>query len=141
MCALLWYVIECLCVIAANIHVCIRDKMWWREFEVADMVSNTTLDEYLSIDGDLPTHGVKLLSIDDAPILNTLNDDDDEEDPVPLGSELNYIQAVGMIVQLCNFMATKDNVDYHVAALSNALDYIGEAQLKVKKQITDFFHM
>ena len=105
------------------------------------MVSNTTLDEYLSIDNDLPTHGVELPSTDDAPTLDTPNDDDDEEDAVPLGSELSYIQAADMIVQLCNFMATKDNADCHIAALSNALDYIDEARLKAKKQITDFFHM
>ena len=105
------------------------------------MVGDTTLDEYLSIDDDLPTHGVELPSTDDAPTLDTPNDDDNEEDAVPLGSELSYIQAADMIVQLCNFMATKDNADCHIAALSNALDYIDEARLKVKKQITDFFHV
>ena len=45
------------------------------------------------------------------------------------------------LVQLRNFMATNDNADCHIAALSNALDYIDEARLKAKKQITDFFHM
>ena len=104
------------------------------------MMGNTTLDEYLSIDDDLPTHGVELPSTDDAPTLNTFNDDD-EEDAVPLDSELGYIQAADVIVQLRNFMATKDNANCHIAALSNALDYIDEARLKVKKQITDFFHM
>ena len=76
MCTLLWHVIECLCVIAANVHVCIRD--------------------YLSIDDDLPTHGVELPSTDDAPALDTPNGDDD---PVPLGSELSDIQAADMTVQ------------------------------------------
>ena len=105
------------------------------------MVGDTTLDEYLSIDDDLPTYGVELPSTDDAPTLNTLNDGNNEEDPVPLGSELSYIQAADMIVQLRNFIATNDNADCHIAALSNALDYIDEARLKAKKQITDFFHM
>ena len=76
--------------------------------------------------------------------MNTPNDDDDDEDDrVPLGSELSYIQAADMIVQLCNFMVTKDNADCHIAAQSNALNYIDEARLKAKKQkkITGFFHM
>jgi len=38
-------------------------------------------------------------------------------------------------------MATNDNADCHIAALSNALDYIDEARLKANKQFTDFFHM
>ena len=63
---MLWHVIGCLCVIAANVHVCIRDEMWWRELEAASMVGNTTLDEYLSIDDELP-------STDNAPTLNTPN--------------------------------------------------------------------
>ena len=46
-----------------------------------------------------------------------------------------------MIIQLRNFMATKNNADCHIAALSNALDYIDEARLKAKRKITDFFHM
>ena len=122
-CALLWHAMECFCVIAANVHACMRD--------------------YLSIDDDLPTHGVELSSTDDAPALDTPNDDDDENDPVPLGSELSDIQAVDRIVQLRYFMATKDNADCHIPALSNALDYIDEARLKANKQnkITDFFHM
>ena len=138
---MLWYVIECLCVITTNVHVCIRDEMWWRELEAASMVDDTTLDKYLSIDDDLPAHGVELPSTDDAPTLNASNDDDGAEDSMPPCSKLSYTQAADMIVQLCDFMATKNNADCHIAALSNALDYIDEARLKVKKQITDFFHM
>ena len=78
-------------MIAANVHVCIRDEMWWWELEATGMVGNTTLDEYLSIDDDLPTHRVELPSTGEAPTLDTSNDDDNEEDPVPLGSELSYI--------------------------------------------------
>ena len=97
-------------------------------------------DEYLFIDDDLPTHGVELSSTDDAPALNTPKDDD-EDDPVPLGSELSDIQAANMIVQLRNFITTNDNADCHIAALSDALDYIEEARLKANKNIADFFHM
>ena len=105
------------------------------------MVGDTTLDECLFIDDDPPMHGVELPSTDNAPTLDTPNDDDDAEDAVPLGSEFSYIQAADMIVQLRNFVATNDNADCHIAALSNALDYIDEARLKAEKQITDFFHM
>ena len=56
-----------------------------------------SLDEYLSTDDDLPTHGVELPSTDKAPAFDILNDD-----PVPLGSELSDIQAADMVVQLRN---------------------------------------
>ena len=71
------------------------------------MVGDTRLEDYLSIDDDLSTHGIKLPSTDDALVPDILNDDD-EDDPMPLGSELSNIQATEMIVQLCNFMATKE---------------------------------
>ena len=83
-------------------------------------------------------------STDDALVADTLNDeDDDEDDRMPLGSELSDIQAAEMIVQLRNFIATNDNAQCHIAALSNALDYIDEAQMKANKQknITEFFHI
>lgn len=126
-------------------HIC-SDEMWWQELEAAGMVGDTRLEDYLSIDDDLPTHGVELPSTDDALVPDTLNDEDDnddEDDPMPLGSELSDIQAAEMIVQLRNFMATKDNAQCHIAALSDALDYIDEARMKAKKQkqITEFFHI
>ena len=79
---------------------------------------------------------------DDALVPDILNDDD-EDDPMPLGSELSDIQAAEMIVQLRNFIATNDNAQRHIAALSNALDYIDETRMKAKKQkmITEFFHI
>jgi hypothetical protein len=124
-------------------HIC-SDEMWWQELEAAGMVGDTRLEDYLSIDDDLPTRGVELPSTDNAFVPDTLNDeDDDEDDPMPLGSELSDIQVTEMIVQMRNFIATKDNAQRHIVALSNALDYIDEAPMKAKKQkkITKFFHI
>ena len=122
-------------------HIC-SDEMWWQELEATSMVGDTRLEDYLSIDDDLSTHGVELPSTDDALVADTLNDDD-EDDPMPLGSELSDIQAAEMIVQLRNFIATNDNAQCHITALSNALDYINEVRMKAKKQkkITEFFHI
>ena len=99
-----------------------RDEMWWWELEAAVVVGDATLDEYLCIDDDPPrTHGVELPSADDAPTLDAPNGgDDDDDDPVPLGGELSCVQAADVVVQLCNFIATHDNADCHIAALSSA---------------------
>lgn len=116
------------------------DATWWQELEAAALVGEASLDEYLSIDDDLPTHGMELLEPfnDDADVDL---DDDDDDDPAPLGSQLSDAQAADMLTQLRNYMSTKDDSERYIVALSSALDFVDEARIKAKKQtkITDFF--
>lgn len=116
------------------------DTTWWQELEAVGLVGGVSLDEYLSIDDDLPTQGIEPLELL-SEVADTDRDDDEEEDLVPLGSQLSAAQAADMLVQLRNFMATQDDGERHMVAFSSALDSIDEARMKAKKQamITDYF--